>query len=160
MASRTTAVVAPMVVMGLLAAGLAGCAHEKVAQDGYGWSYLEPGPDAPRLAYGRPNSDDVVLMIRCSPGQDRVDVSAVGLSGGEIVLASGRAESRFAAAQVDDAMAEGGFLEARGRASAPALAGFRKSGDLALLARGQRHSLAAGPADRAPVRTFFKACGV
>lgn len=155
MASR----IAPAVVIGLLAAGLAGCAHEKVAQGGYHWAYLESAAEAPRLAYGRPNSDDVVLMLSCSPGQDRVDVSAVGLSGGEIVLASGRAESRFAAAKVDDAMTEGGLLEARGKASAPALDGFRKSGDLALLTKGERHSLAAGSADRGHVRAFFKACG-
>lgn len=143
----------------LLTAGLAGCAHEKVAMDGYRWAYLEAAQEAPRLAYGRPNSDDVVLMISCRPGQDQVDVSAVGLSGGEIVLASGRAESRFAAAKVDDAMTQQTLLEARGKASAPALAGFRKSGDLALLTKGERHSLAAGSADRGHVQAFFKACG-
>jgi hypothetical protein len=155
MASR----IAPVVVLGLLAAGLAGCAHEKVAQGGYHWAYLESGAEAPRLAYGRPDSDDVVLMLSCRPGQDRVDVSAIGLSGGEIVLASGRAESRFAAAKVEDAMDGGGFLEARGKASAPALDGFRKSGDLALLTQGERHSLSANSADRGHVRAFFRACG-
>ncbi|MGH1558182.1 hypothetical protein ACRAWD_11000 [Caulobacter segnis] len=75
-------------------------------------------------------------------------------------LASGRTGTRFAASKVDDAMNDGGLLEARGRASAPALAGFRKSGDLALLTKGERHSLVAGSADRDLVRTFFKACGV
>lgn len=143
-----------------LAAMLAGCAHEKVALDGYRWSYLEGGSEAPRLAYGRPNSDDVVLMISCRPGQDQVDVSAVGLSGGEIVLASGRAESRFAAAKVDDALSQGGLLEGRGKASAPALDGFRRSGDLALLTKGERHNLSAESADRGHVKAFFKACGV
>ena len=143
-----------------IAAVLAGCAHEKVGLDGYRWAYLEEGPESPRLAYGRPNSDDVVLMISCRPGQDQVAVSAVGLSGGEIVLASGRTESRFAAARVDDALNQGGVLEARGKASAPALAGFRRSGELALLARAERHSLAAGSADRGQVRAFFKACRV
>lgn len=156
MASR----IAPIVVLGLLAVALTGCAHEEVAQNGYRWAYLENGAEAPRLAYGRPDSDDVVLMLSCGLGQDRVDVSAVGLSGGEIVLASGRAESRFAAARVDDAMDGGGLLEARGKTSAPALDGFRKSGDLALLTQGERHSLAASSADREHVRAFFKACGV
>jgi len=141
------------------AAALAGCAHEKVALDGYRWAYLADGAEAPRLAYGRPNSDDVVLMISCRPGQDQVDVSAVGLSGGEIVLASGRTESRFAAAKVDDALSQG-LLEARGKASAPALDGFKRSGDLVLLTQGERHSLAAGSADRGHVKAFFKACGV
>lgn len=155
MSTRAAALAALM-----LAAGLAGCAHEKVAANGYRWAYLAEGGDAPRLAYGRPDSDDVVLMMSCRPGGDQVDVSAVGLTGGELVLASGRAESRFAAARVDDAMTQGSLLEASGQASAPALEGFRKSGDLALLARGERHSLAAGSDDRGNVRAFFEACGV
>ena len=140
MAPRTTTVVA----FGLLAAARAGCAHEKVAVNGYQWAYLGDDATSPRLAYGRPNSDDVVLMISCRPGQDQVDLSAVGLTGGQLVLASGRAESRFDAAGVKDAMSGGDLLEARGKASAPALAAFQKSGDLALLAKGGRHSLAAG----------------
>lgn len=155
MASRTTTVV----VLGLMAAALAGCVHEKVAVSGYQWAYLPDDAAAPRLAYGRPNSDDVVLMISCRPGEDQVDLSAVGLSGGQLVLASGRTESRFTAAGVKDAMTGGDLLEARGKASAPALEGFRKSGDLALLTKGERHNLAAGDADRGHVRAFFKACG-
>lgn len=143
----------------ILATVLAGCAHEKVAVSGYRWNYLADGSDAPRLAYGRPDSDDVVLMISCQRGQDQVNLSAVGLSGGEIVLASGRTESRFAAAKIDDALSEG-LLEARGKASAPALDGFRKSGDLALLTKGERHSLSADSADRGRVKAFFRACGV
>lgn len=156
MASR----IAPIVALGLLAAGLAGCAHEKTEVDGYRWAYLAEGGESPRLAYGRPASDDVALMISCQPGQDQVDVSAVGLSGGELVLASGRAESRFAAARVEDSMMEGGLLQARGKASAPALKAFRRSGDLTLLTQGERHSLAASSGDRDQVRAFFKACGI
>ena len=148
----------PMIAL-LLAAGLAGCAHEKVAQNGYRWAYLADSGEDPRLAYGRPDSDDVVLMMRCRPGAGQIDMSAVGLSGGELVLASGRSESRFAAARIDDAMSEG-LMEARGDVGAPALRGFRKSGDLMLLNRGGRHSLAANSADRGQVRAFFTACGV
>jgi hypothetical protein len=142
------------------AALLAGCSHEKMASDAYHWAYLEGGADAPRLAYGRPDSDDVVLMISCRPGRDQVDLSAVGLDGGDIVLASGKTESRFTAARVQDALSQDALLEASGRASAPALDGFRRSGDLAILAKGQSHSLAAGSADRGSVKAFFKACSV
>jgi hypothetical protein len=148
----------PIVALAL-AAGLAGCAHEKVAADGYRWAYLADAGEDPRLAYGRPDSDDVVLMMRCRPGAGELDMSAVGLPGGELVLASGRHESRFTAAKVDDAMSEG-LMEARGGARAPALLGFRKSGDLAVLSRGERHSLAANSADRGQVRAFFRACGI
>lgn len=153
MLSRSAAIVAVM-----LAAGLAGCAHEKVTSNGYRWAYLADAGEDPRLAYGRPDSDDVVLMMSCRPGQDRVEVSATGLSGGEIVLASGRAKSRFAAAEVDDALG-GDLLAGRGKASAEALDRFRRSGDLALLTKGERHSLAANSADQGQVRAFFKACG-
>jgi hypothetical protein len=149
-----------LAALALLTAALAGCAHEKAGMTGYRWSYLEDGSDVPRLAYGRPNSDDVVLMMSCQPGQDRVDVSAVGLQGQELVLASGRTESRFVGARIEDAISESGVLEARGKASAPALKGFQKSGDLALLAKGDRYSLAAASADRAYVSAFFAACGV
>lgn len=142
-----------------LATLLAGCAHEKAGPSAYRWAYLADDAESPRLAYGRPASDDVVLMMRCAPGRDQVEVSAVGLTGGEIILASGRAESRFPAVRVDDALAETGLLEARGKATAPALDGFRKSGDLALLTNGERHGLSADRADRGGVRAFFRACG-
>jgi hypothetical protein len=155
MASRIAAIAA----LGLLAAGLAGCAHQKSGLDEYRWSYLTDGGEAPRLAYGRPNSDDVLVMMSCLPGRDLVDVSAVGLTGGEIVLTSGRAETRFPAATVEDVMTAGSLLEGRGKTSAPAFTSFKKSGDLALLAKGERHSLAAGSADRGDVRAFFNACG-
>jgi hypothetical protein len=149
-----------LAALALLTAGLAGCAHEKVAVNSYRWAYLEAQQEAPRLAYGRPNSDDVVLMISCRPGQDQVDVSALGLSGSEIVLTSGRNESRFPADALEDEVSGGKLLEGSGRTSAPALANFRKSGELDLLAQGARHSLAAGSADQGHVKAFFKACGV
>ncbi|ACL95611.2 hypothetical protein [Caulobacter vibrioides] len=142
-----------------LATALAGCAHERMASTGYQWAYLGNNTAEPRLAYGRPNSDDVVMMIRCQPGRDQIDLAVAGLSEAQLVLASGRTQSRFEAVLVDDPMS-GSLLEARGKSSAAALEGFRKSGDLKLLSNGQRHSLAATSADREKVAAFFKACGV
>jgi len=141
-----------------LAAGLAGCAHEENRAPGYRWIYLNDAQENPRLAYGRPDSDDVVLMMSCRPGGHQLDLSTVGLTSEELVLASGRSESRFAAAKVEDAMSDS-LMQARGDTTAPALAAFRRSGDLAVMASGQRHSLKAGSADRAQVKAFFKACG-
>lgn len=143
----------------MLATTVAGCAHEKMANTGYQWAYLGDDAVQPRLAYGRPNSDDVVLMIRCQPGLDAIDVSATGLTDTGLVLASGRSESRFEGVTVQDPMS-GDLLEARGKASAPALAAFRRSGDLVVLTNGERHSVAASAADRRHVKAFFKACGV
>ncbi len=155
MASR----IAAFAALGLTAAALAGCMHDKPVQTTYRWSYMAPADaEAPRLAYGLPNSDDLVLMMSCRSGAD-LDVTAVGVSGREIALASDGAESRLPASRVEDELNEGGTLQARAPAGDAALAGFRKSGDLTLLVGGERHSLAAGSADRGQVREFFRACG-
>jgi hypothetical protein len=144
-----------------LAAGLAGCAHEKVASTGYQWVYMEAaGDSAPRLAYGLPNSDELVMMLNCQPGADRLEVMAVGLPGDAIALASGGAQSRLPAVHVEDELNDGGALRARTTSRDAALAGFRKSGELALLVGNERHDLAARSADRRRVRAFFTACGV
>ncbi len=147
---------AAFIVLSFLAAGLTGCAHEQADQGPYRWAYLADDGD-PRLAYGRPNSDDVVLMLNCQPGADQIRVSALGLAGDEIILTSGRTESRFPAQALQDDMSGSRLLEGRGRTTAPALANFRKSGQLAVMNNGH-HSLAAASADRGKVRAFFKAC--
>ncbi|WP_181242567.1 hypothetical protein [Caulobacter vibrioides] len=141
-----------------LATALAGCAHERMVSTGYQWAYLGNDTAEPRLAYGRPNSDDVVMMIRCQPGRDQIDLAVAGLSEAELVLASGRTQSRFEAVKVQDPMS-GDLLEARGKASAPALKAFRQSGALAVLTKDKRHSLAAKAHDQGQVHAFFKACG-
>ncbi|WP_419254845.1 hypothetical protein ACN2C6_05265 [Caulobacter sp. ErkDOM-YI] len=149
---------AALAALGLLAAGLAGCTHEKVADSGYRWAFLSDASEAPRLAYGRPSSDDVILMLSCSPGADSVQISAVGLNGREIVLASDRIESRFPAGKADSALVDIGLLEARGRMSAPALTGFQHTGDLTILTNGERHNLHARREDEGPVKAFFRSC--
>lgn len=149
---------ATLFALGLLTAGLAGCAHEKIATDSYRWAFLADADEAPRLAYGRPASDDVILMLSCSPGADSVRISAVGLSGGEIVLASDRAESRFPAHRSENGLVENGLLEARGEMSASALAGFQLTGKLAVLTKGERHRLDVTREDRGQVQAFFRTC--
>lgn len=157
MGRSTTALIA----LGLLTAGLAGlagCASHNAPTGDYRWAHLVAPDEAPRLAYGRPASDDVVLMLSCSPGADNVRISAVGLTGGEIVLVSDGAESRFPAQRADGPMAQAGLLEANGRMSAPALAGFQLTGDLAVITHGERHKLNATREDRGQVKAFFRSC--
>ena len=153
--------IAAIIAVGLLAgslAGLAGCASRNVAASDYRWAYLADAGEAPRLAYGRPSSDDVVLMLSCSPGADSVRISAIGLSGREIVLASDRVESRFAAKKGESGLVESGLLEANGKMSAPALAGFQLTGELAVLTEGERHNLDVAREDRGQVKAFFRSC--
>jgi hypothetical protein len=152
---RRVSAIAALAVMTL---GLTACVHDKAGGPDYRWTYLNDADEAPRLAYGRPASDDVVVMLSCSPGADSVRISATGLEGGEIVLASDRSESRFPAAKVDNAMVETGLLEARGKMSAPALSGFQLTGELALLTNGERHRLNAVREDRGQVKAFFRRC--
>lgn len=149
---------AALAALGVLTAGLAGCAHQKTSTPGYAWAFLSDGGDAPRLAYGRPSSDDVVLMLTCQPGADRMRLSAAGMSGREIVLSSGRTQSRFPAKVADSALVETGLLEADGKTSAPALDGFKRTGQLAVVATGETHSLDATARDRGQVKAFFKTC--
>lgn len=149
--------IAATIALGLLAVGLASCAS-RVESPSYRWSYLSETGEAPKLAYGRPFSDEVLLMLSCSPGADSVNISAVGLNGQEIVLASDRTESRFPASKTDDALFENGLLEGQGRMSAPALAGFQLTGELAVVTKGQRHKLDVAREDRDQVRTFFRSC--
>lgn len=50
-----------------------------------------------RLAYGRPHSDDVVMVMACAPRTSAVTLTATGVSGDEIALASGRTVTRLKA---------------------------------------------------------------
>lgn len=150
--------VAAFTALGLLAFALAGCAHEPAADSGYRWAFLKDAGEAPRLAYGRPFSDDVILMLSCSPGADSVNISAIGLKGAEIVLASRKIQSRFAARKTESALGDNGLLEASGRMSAPALAGFQHTGDLVVVTEGRRHSLSASRQDEGQVKAFFRSC--
>jgi len=46
--------------------------------------------EGPKLAYGRPDSDDVVMMPDLRARASAVTLTATGLTGDEIALASGR----------------------------------------------------------------------
>ena len=142
----------------LLVVALAGCASERSAEPGYGWSYVDDAGDGLKLAYGRPSSDDVVMMLACAPGTSAVTLTATSLAGREIALASGRAVTRLPAQLLASDMSEG-VLQARTSTDASALSAFRRTGALDLLVADERHSLDAAPGDRPGVKAFFKACG-
>jgi hypothetical protein len=138
---------------------LGACAYEHPSPPGYAWRYMDAEDDGPKLAYGRPNSDEVLMMMACSPGASAVTLTAADLSGDEIALASDNTITRLKA-QVVASELVGGVLEARTSVDAAALSAFRRTGDLDLLIADERHSLDAAPADRRDVKAFFKACSV
>jgi len=136
---------------------LGGCASDRSSAPGYAWNYMNSEGEGPKLAYGRPDSDDVVMMMACAPRAPAVTLTATGLAGHEIALASGRTVTRLKAQAAPSDMSDG-VLEARTTVDASALSAFRRTGDLDLLVADERHSLDAAPADRRQVKAFFKAC--
>jgi hypothetical protein len=136
---------------------LSGCASGRSSASGYAWNYMDSPGEGPKLAYGRPDSDDVVMMMTCAPHAPAVTLTTTGLAGREITLASGRAVTRLKAETTSSAMNDG-LLRARTSVDASALSAFRRTGDLDLLVAADRHSLDAAPADRRQVKAFFKAC--
>ena len=142
-------------------AGLAmsGCAIKPVvAPADFAWSYSTNPGEGAKLAYGRPQSDDVLMMMVCAPGGAEVSLSASGLNGARMMLASGQARTSVRGSVSDGFEGEDGLIEASLPARAPALAGFAQSGDLNLTSGGRTISLAAVDADRPAVKRFFAAC--
>ncbi|PXA83800.1 hypothetical protein DMC25_17650 [Caulobacter sp. D4A] len=135
----------------------AACAHERAANSAYAWAYLNEPGEGPKLAYGRPSSDEVLLMLACPTAGGPVEVSASGIAGGAIALASRDQTSRLAAKTADDG-GTGPFLLARTSPRDPALGNFRRTGDLAILNAGKRHSISASSDERVRVKAFFEAC--
>ena len=136
---------------------LGGCAYDRSSAPGYAWNYMNNEGEGPKLAYGRPDSDDVVMMMACAPRASAVTLTATGLSGSEIALASGRTVTRLKAAPAASDMSDG-VLQARTTVDAAALSAFRRTGELDLLVANERHGLDAAPADQRQVKAFFKAC--
>ncbi len=151
---RPTALLLALTLGGLT---LSGCAYDRSSQQGYAWNYMDSAEEGPKLAYGAPDSDDVVMMMACAPRASAVTLTATGLPGGQIALASGRNVTRLKAETAASDMGEG-LLRARTTVDASALRAFRRTGDLDLLVADERHSLDAAPADQRQVKAFFKAC--
>jgi len=123
---------------------LGACAHDRTSQAGYAWNYMNDEGEGPKLAYGRPDSDDVVMMMACAPRASAVTLTAMGPSAGEIALASGRSVTRLKADIAPSEMSDG-LLQARTTVDASALRAFRRTGDLELRVADDRHTLDVAP---------------
>lgn len=136
---------------------LSGCASSPaVAPADFAWSYADNPGEGAKLAYGRPQSDEVLVMMTCAPGS-QVLLSAAAMGGSRLMLTSGGARTSLDGA-VTDGFDGQGYLEASAPAQGAALAAFRKSGDLTLTSGGRSIDVKAQDADRPAVRQFFKAC--
>jgi hypothetical protein len=121
-----------------------------------GWSLSQAQGEGAKLAYGEPQSDNVLLMMTCQPRSGRVLISAPATSS-EIELVSGRERSRLTG-QAAPAMGDAILIEAQATPDDRALASFARTGDLALVADGRRASLPARSAEQRAIAGFFGAC--
>lgn len=123
------------------------------ANDGYGLHYVDTGETA-KLAYGRPDSEVMSLMLECAKGTGEVEISDVAQGSSEIHLASGGARAKFEGAVTIAPIAP--ILVADTTADQPVMKAFRRTARVEV-ANGNLHYAVSG--DRPTVERFFAACG-
>ncbi|MET0272575.1 MAG: hypothetical protein ABW360_06260 [Phenylobacterium sp.] len=149
-------------VLSLIAACLlAACAHQTApeAMAGMDWSFTDAaaGGGEAKLAFGAPNSDNVVVMLACQAKSGRIAVSTVEASpAAAITLTSRGRTSRHAAQALPNELGDGTLVEAQAPAADPTLASFAETGQLAVAVGGRK--LALPDADRADARKFVDGC--
>ncbi|HYG27176.1 MAG TPA: hypothetical protein VD906_09730 [Caulobacteraceae bacterium] len=140
-------------------AALSGCASNAAPVSGYAWSYQQIEGEGEKLAYGAPNSDDVVMMMTCEPGSGRVIMSAlVDQMRDQLVLASGGEQRAYPAIGGTSELDGGAVVEAEGLVDRPVLDRFARTGELAMLTGRERVSLAARGEERTSIGRFFERC--
>lgn len=148
-----------LAISGALAAlALGSCvSHQATLTDGFAWSYQNNEGEGPKLTYGAPMSDNVVLMMTCgAPGVATVSLLGGSPQGGVILASSGK-PTRFGG----DLVATPGLghmIETEAALTSQPLARFERTGDLTLVDRGRKVELDARGAQRKHVSHFFKAC--
>jgi hypothetical protein len=117
--------------------------------------------DRASLAYGLPESDAVLLMLSCRRGARRVEITDAAhtpKTGQSLILISQGARSEFAARIAIEEGIDGAVAHATAPTDAPALLGFRKSGQIAFELGGHRDSLSAAPSEMVAIDRFFGFC--
>lgn len=148
-----------LAIAGLVAGvALGSCMHQEEAVHGFAWSYQENPGEGAKLAYGAPNSDNIVLMMTCEPGAERVNLSLLGGSprDGLILVSDGRRETFKGEAVASPT--SGHMVEAEAHVGAVPLAGFAETGRLSLIDRGRTAKLDASRSERPGVQKFFETC--
>lgn len=120
---------------------------------------LSPSAGTPRLAYGAPQSGDLVLAIDCRRGDDKFDLLALSDAEGpdEILLESGGDTERYPAEA--ESFQEGRTLRASADRGDPVFKRFHDTGWMAIWFDGRREMMAAHPEGRTHIARFFADCG-
>ncbi len=122
------------------------------------WSLTHAEGEGAKLAYGEPQTDNVLLMLTCEPrsGEVRVSMTAPdGSAATALKLSSGGRSSRLAGESAPTGFGEGLLVEAGARADDPVLTRFARSGELAVAVGARRTEL---PADPDKSRRFVESC--
>lgn len=148
-------------VGGLAAGSLSACASEPpppAKPGGMAWTLSHVESEGAKLAYGRPQSDDVVVMLTCEPRSNQVRISAPAGSGAAhaLALSSGPRTGRYPAEAGPAGFGDGLVLESTTRPDDPVLANFAASGRLSINA-GQG-AVALPAADPGQARAFVASC--
>lgn len=131
---------------------------------GLDWFVVNTGGEA-KLAFGRPNSDDVRLMMVCAKGSGKVTMSrtVAAADAGEtptLYLGSGSARGKWLASARPSADQAGHVdLTVKTSTTDPAIDAFQRNGWIsAIQADGKTEGMAPHPGENA-VRRFFDFCG-
>lgn len=143
------------------ALGLTACAHPMTpvatAPD-MAWSLTHAEGEGAKLAYGQPQTDNVLLMLTCAPRSGAVQVSMTapeGTGATALKLSSGGRSARLKGESAPSGLGDGLLVEAQTRADDPVLAKFAQSGELAVAVGARRTEL---PADPDKSRRFVESC--
>lgn len=124
---------------------------EEPGQGAAGWHLVHEGAMA-KLAYGLPNSDQLALMITCSPG-DRTAV----VYGDMHPRAAGLIQASYEPVEVDP-LSGGDAFETRIRLSDPELSALADQGRLTVVGETGEAVLPASRAERRMVQGFLSYC--
>ncbi|HEV2532192.1 hypothetical protein [Phenylobacterium sp.] len=125
---------------------------------GMGWSLAQVDGEGSKLAYGRPQSDDVLVMLTCQPRSNGVRIAVLGqVASAHIDLGDGAQRRRVPAAASPAGISNAVMIESTVAPNDPVLARFSLSGELAIdVGDGTRLPLPA--VDRGTVRRFIQTC--
>lgn len=120
----------------IAACALSACAHQTPpAVSGVeGMRWIEVEGEDPKLAFGLPNSDVLVLMMTCQAKSGQVALAVFGDAGGKtrsLQMRSGAASTRLAVNKAPSDL-HGGIVETAAPAATPVLASFARTGELAI----------------------------
>lgn len=122
------------------------------------WTLNHVDGEGAKLAYGQPQSDNVLLMLTCQPRSGAVRVSMTapdGTGATAMKLSSGGRTTRLNGESAPSGFGDGLLVEAVAQAEDPVLVRFARDGRLAVAVGAKRTEL---PTDREKSRRFVETC--